>query len=34
VLAAGFGDVALYGGTDGTPYGLGSPRHLLVARKP
>ena len=34
VVAAGFGDVALYGGTDGTPYGLGSPRLLLVARKP
>jgi hypothetical protein len=32
VTAAGFGDVALYGDTDGTPFGLGSHRLLLVAR--
>jgi SAM-dependent methyltransferase len=31
VRAAGFGDVALYGDVDGSPYRLGSPRLLLVA---
>jgi len=33
VRAAGFGDVALYGDVDGSPYALGSPRLLLVARR-
>jgi SAM-dependent methyltransferase len=34
VVAAGFADAELYGDTDRTPYGLGSPRLLLVARRP
>jgi hypothetical protein len=34
VLAAGFADVEQYGDTDGAPYGLGSARLLLVARRP
>jgi SAM-dependent methyltransferase len=33
VRAAGFADVALFGDPDGAPYGLGSPRLLLVARR-
>ena len=33
VRAAGFAEVALYGDPDGTPYGLGSPRLLLVGRR-
>ena len=33
VVAAGFGTVEMYGGPDGTPYRLGSPRLLLTARR-
>ncbi|GAA5086419.1 SAM-dependent methyltransferase [Thermocatellispora tengchongensis] len=33
VIAAGFGGVEMYAGTDRAPYRLGSPRLLLVARK-
>ena len=33
VTEAGFTDVARYGDADGTPYRLGSPRLLLVARR-
>jgi hypothetical protein len=33
VTAAGFGHVELFGDTDGTPFRLGSPRLLLVARR-
>lgn len=33
VTAAGFGDVALYGDPDRTPFTLGSPRLLLTARR-
>lgn len=33
VIAAGFGDVRAHGGPDGSPYRLGSPRLLLVARR-
>lgn len=33
VTAAGLAAVELYGDTDGTPFGLGSPRLLLVARR-
>jgi SAM-dependent methyltransferase len=33
VRAAGFGEVSLYGDPSGTPYGLGSPRLLLVGRR-
>lgn len=33
VTEAGFTHVARYGNADGTPYGLGSPRLLLVARR-
>jgi SAM-dependent methyltransferase len=33
VTAAGFTDVRLFGDADGTPYALGSPRLLLVARR-
>jgi hypothetical protein len=32
VAAAGFTDVERYGDADGSPYRLGSPRLLLVAR--
>lgn len=34
VKAAGFGVVELYGDTGGSPFRLGSPRLLLVARRP
>lgn len=34
VRAAGFDRVELFGDPHGTPYGLGSPRLLLVGRKP
>ncbi|MBB5081181.1 SAM-dependent methyltransferase [Nonomuraea endophytica] len=34
VTEAGFTGAELYGGPDGTPYRLGSPRLLLVARRP
>ncbi|MEO3808034.1 class I SAM-dependent methyltransferase [Sphaerisporangium sp. B11E5] len=34
VTEAGFTGVELYGGTDGTPFRFGSPRLLLVARRP
>ncbi|MFI6532534.1 SAM-dependent methyltransferase [Nonomuraea sp. NPDC050547] len=34
VTEAGFTGAGLYGGPDGTPYRLGSPRLLLVARRP
>lgn len=34
VTAAGFGRVELYGDVDGRPFELGSPRLLLVARRP
>ncbi|MFI9556797.1 SAM-dependent methyltransferase [Nonomuraea endophytica] len=34
VTEAGFTGVELYGGPDGAPYRLGSPRLLLVARRP
>ena len=34
VVAAGFADVEQYGAVDGSPYRLGSPRLLLVARRP
>ncbi|MFE0154945.1 SAM-dependent methyltransferase [Nonomuraea sp. NPDC059007] len=34
VTEAGFAGAELYGGPDGTPYRLGSPRLLLVARRP
>jgi SAM-dependent methyltransferase len=33
VRAAGFAEVAMFGGPDGAPYRLGSPRLLLVARR-
>jgi SAM-dependent methyltransferase len=33
VTAAGFSDVERYGDADGSPYRLGSPRFLLVARR-
>jgi SAM-dependent methyltransferase len=33
VTGAGFPEVELYGGTDGAPFALGSPRLLLVARR-
>jgi SAM-dependent methyltransferase len=33
VRAAGFDGVELFGDPDGTPYGLGSPRLLLVGRR-
>ncbi|GAA3098091.1 SAM-dependent methyltransferase [Streptosporangium carneum] len=34
VTEAGFAGVELYGDADGTPFRLGSPRLLLVARRP
>jgi hypothetical protein len=34
VVAAGFTDVERYGDADGSPYRFGSPRLLLVARRP
>ena len=34
VVAAGFADVEQYGAADRSPYRLGSPRLLLVARRP
>ena len=34
VTAAGFVRAELYGGTDASPFRLGSPRLLLVARRP
>ncbi|MFD1547507.1 class I SAM-dependent methyltransferase [Nonomuraea guangzhouensis] len=34
VAEAGFSGVELYGDADGTPFRLGSPRLLLVARRP
>jgi hypothetical protein len=34
VRAAGFGDVERYGDIAGTPFRVGSPRLLLVARRP
>jgi SAM-dependent methyltransferase len=34
VIAAGFTGVERYGDADGSPYQLGSPRLLLVARRP
>jgi len=34
VAAAGFTDVERYGDADGSPYRFGSPRLLLVARRP
>ena len=33
VIAAGFTEVRQYGDPDGTPFRLGSPRLLLVARR-